>query len=157
MKTLKVIARWNEDVSWVEGPHFIVQKDVHVPNQGRETSSYLWWITENYDNLPPSVHFLQANPWDHVNENLETKWWAESNEKGEPHHPGLDIKGLAHMLGIEPPTNWTFPTGACFKVPRKEIKKYPLDWYKNAFKLSNEFPQAPWIFERLWSLIYKLK
>lgn len=153
---MKIIARYNEDVSWVKGKHFIVQKDIHLPNKGRETSSYLWWIIENYDNLPATMHFLQANPFDHVDENLNIKWWADSDKEGNPHHPGLLIEPLANELGIELKDKWLFPAGACFKVPRKEIKKYPLDWYKKAFTLSNEYPQAPWIFERLWSLIYSI-
>ena len=151
---MKIIARFNEDVSWVTGPHFIVQKGEHLENKGREASSYLWWIIENYDNLPKNVHFLQANPWDHVDKHLHTKWWADSDKEGNPHHPGLLIEPLANALGITLKDKWLFPAGACFKVSRKEIKKYPLEWYKKAFTLANEYPQAPWIFERLWNLIY---
>ncbi len=157
---MKVIARWNEDISWIKERKFknycIVQKDVDLPNVGREPSSYLWWIIQNYDKLPKEVHFLQANPFDHVDENLESKWWAESDKTGSPHHPGLSIEPLASILGLELPDNWTFPAGACFKVPQKEIKKYPLDWYKKALTLCNEYPQGPWIFERLWPLMYKI-
>lgn len=152
---MKIIAKFNEDVSWVTGPHVIVQKDKDLPNLGRETSSYLWWIIQNYENLPDTMHFLQANPFDHVNENLETKWWADSDKEGNPHHPGLLIEPLANELGINLPEGfWLFPAGACFKVTRDEVLKYPKEWYEKAFKLSNEYPQAPWIFERLWKLIY---
>lgn len=153
---MKVIARWNEDISWIKGKHIIVQKDVDMPNVGREPASYLWWIIQNYDNLPKEVHFLQANPFDHVDENFNAKWWADSDITGNPHHPGLDIKTVADQLGIVCPTDWKFPAGMCVKVPRKEIKKYPLEWYEKALTLCIEFPQGPWIFERLWSLMFGL-
>jgi len=153
---MKVIARYNEDTAWATEPFTIVQKGVHLPNEGREASSYLWWIIENYKDLPDEVHFLQANPFDHIDENFETKWWAESDQHGNPHHNGLRIKELADILKLDLPNNWKFSTGACFKVSKKEIQKYSLKWYKEAYKQSMEFPQAAWIFERLWSIIYKI-
>lgn len=153
---MKVIARYNEDVSWVTEPFTIVQKGVDLPNEGREASSYLWWIIENYKKLPDEVHFLQANPFDHVDDNLISKWWADSDNQGNPHHGGLRIQELADILGLALNPKWTFPAGACFKVSKKQIKKYPLSWYKEAYKQSMEFPQAPWIFERLWSVIYDI-
>jgi hypothetical protein len=153
---MKVIARYNEDVSWATQPFEIVQKGEHLPNEGREASSYLWWIIENYDKLPDEVHFLQANPFDHVDKDLNIIWWAESDKHGNPHHNGLRIGELAGILDLDLPIAWKFPAGACFKVSKEEIKKYSLDWYKEAYKQSMEFPQAAWIFERLWSVIYKI-
>jgi len=152
---VKVIARYNEDISWVTGVHSIVQKGEHLPNEGREASSYLWWIIENYNDLPNEIYLLQGNPFEHCEEDFTPKWIAESDTEGCPHHCGLRIEEIATPLKIELPDNWTFIAGANLKLTKKQIKQYPLTWYKKAYKLSMEHEQGAWIFERLWSLIFK--
>lgn len=74
-----IIARYNEDVSWLESlpadEVVIYNKgDVDVegsnirnlPNIGRESHTYLDYITSNYNNLPDIVIFSQGNIVDHI-------------------------------------------------------------------------------------------
>ena len=87
MSTDIVVARYNEDVSWISS---YIQYDYHIkiynkgqtkvelednecvsiynlPNIGREAHTYLHYIITNYNNLPDRVVFTQANPFDHCN------------------------------------------------------------------------------------------
>lgn len=75
-----VIARYNEDLSWLK-ENFRDQKviiynkgtdDINLPdnnysiiklpNIGRESHTYLYYIINNYNNLPERVIFLQGDP-----------------------------------------------------------------------------------------------
>jgi hypothetical protein len=132
-----------------------VQKGEHLENKGREASSYLWWIIENYDKLPDEIYLLQGNPFEHCNEDFTPKWIAESDKEGCPHHCALRISEIAEPLKIELPEKWDFITGANLKLTKKDILRYDIDWYKKAFDLSMSHEQGAWIFERLWALIYK--
>jgi len=157
MKTL-VLARYNENISWsskYDHVH-IVQKERDLPNKGRESSSYIWWVIQNYEKLPEKVHFLQGNPFAHTNDNLESTYFPETDRNGCALHCGLKFEEITIPLGIELPERWSFPAGANFEVTKSEILKYKYDWYKKAYNLSINHEQAPWIFERLWCLIYKL-
>jgi hypothetical protein len=155
-KPFQVIARYREDISWAEEPFFIVQKGEHIENKGREASSYLWWIIENYNNLPDTVHFLQGNPFEHTDRDLNSTWFPKSQRDGCHLHCGLRIEEISEPLGLTLPDEWTFPAGANFKVSKQEILKYDLDWYKKAFDLSMNHEQGAWIFERLWVIIYTI-
>jgi len=81
---LAVIARYNEDISWVSKlkiPYLIVNKGdpiddrntVCIPNDinGREAHTYIWYILQNYENLPDSVIFLQGDPFEHHEKIIE--------------------------------------------------------------------------------------
>jgi Protein of unknown function (DUF3431) len=81
-----VVARYGEDVSWVNllaHPCIVYNKgrpleegvlrtplalEVSLPNVGRESETYLHFICANYDSLPPDgdVLFCQGDPFDHV-------------------------------------------------------------------------------------------
>lgn len=89
MKPFFVIARYNEDVSWLFKRHYlsngviynkgsddisyagkIVQSSNH-PVWGRESETYLRYIIDHYDNLPEYIIFTQANPFGHSPNFLE--------------------------------------------------------------------------------------
>jgi hypothetical protein len=75
-----VIARYNEDLSWVDNirekyPEYniiVYNKGSHIPNSipllnvGRESDTYLTHIINNYTNLANITIFLQGNPFDHI-------------------------------------------------------------------------------------------
>jgi len=71
-----VVAKYNEDVSWVEGlKHKVtiydksrspIKGSVPLKNVGREGQTYLRHIIENYDSLDDVTVFLQGNPFDHM-------------------------------------------------------------------------------------------
>lgn len=92
MKTALIVARYREDVSWLdliknEKDVFIYNKNTQLdhdeynikpsyvdvdgvklcdlPNIGRESHTYLYHIVNNYDNLADVNIFLQGRPFDH--------------------------------------------------------------------------------------------
>jgi hypothetical protein len=147
-----VIAHYNEDLSWVKGiDACIVSKGVHVPNLGRETSSYLWWVIGNYHELPDRIAFRQGNPTAHK------PHFNEEDQKGRPYHwEDLPLKEYADEVGIEIPEKIKYIASAQFQVSKEEILKHPFDFYVRAYEMSLR-PQAPWVFERLWSYIWDVE
>jgi len=82
-KTTVVLARYNENIDWID--HFpnvrfkVYNKGksfdrgfsqnisvTELPNTGREGGTYVDYILEHYDTLPEKVLFSQADPTDHV-------------------------------------------------------------------------------------------
>ena len=72
-----VIARYNEDISWLskvknikitiynKGEDNINKKSIKLPNIGRESHTYLTHIIDNYDNLADITIFSQGDPFFH--------------------------------------------------------------------------------------------
>lgn len=158
-----VVAKYKENTDWCKDC-VIIEKDKDVPNQGRESSSYAWYIIQNYDNLPDKITFCQGNPFDHciniltAQKDLDFNYHGnvyQSDHKGNPHHGGLKIGELAHELGIEIPEKLDFIVGAQFTVSRERILKRPKEFYEKLYNLANTFPEAPWCLERLWIYIFK--
>jgi hypothetical protein len=76
-----VIAHYSEDLEWVNNlkyPHTIISKKgiprETPPNKGGESSCYLQYIIENYDNLADCIIFLHGHrsSW-HILENIDEK------------------------------------------------------------------------------------
>lgn len=75
-----IISRYKEDVSWIKkytDDYIIYNKGTSLPkeynvfeldNIGNNQYDIFHFIVENYDNLPELMIFLQANPFDHCNE-----------------------------------------------------------------------------------------
>ena len=85
MKITVVVAKYKEDVAWIQAitalrPDVEVVvydksgaeianapiKIVALPNVGREAHTFLTHIVRHYDDLPDYVMFLQGNPFDHL-------------------------------------------------------------------------------------------
>ena len=71
-----VVARYNEDIAWLnnemtnciiynKGNKLNIQNEILLENVGRESETYLHYIVTNYDNLPDVVVFTQARISDH--------------------------------------------------------------------------------------------
>lgn len=148
-----IIAHYNEDLKWVKDiDACIISKGVHVPNIGRETSSYFWWIIGNYHKLPDVMAFRQGNPKGHK------PHYNTEDQYGQPYHwEKLPIKQYADDLGLTIPEQITYITSAQFQVTKEEILKHPFEFYVKAYKMSVELPQAPWVFERLFMYIWNVK
>lgn len=86
-----VVARYNEDVSWVrdypekiiynKGDINTIPEDLHssvvqIPNVGREAHTFLYHIVNNYDTLSPIVVFVQGTYKDHVMDGWLDKLFA---------------------------------------------------------------------------------
>lgn len=150
MKSIMVIARNDEEINPINEDHFIVQKNEHLPNIGREASSYLWWIIKNYDNLPDLVKFRQAKMEEHAvgKYNFVCDW------SGHPHHPSLHIERFSNLIDLKIPKSLYFTSGAQFDISKENIVSNTKEWYENCFELSMTDKQAPWIMERLWKYIF---
>ena len=151
-----IIARYNEDISWSNNlnPKLIVQKDEHLPNKGREASSYLWYIINHYDNLEGIYCFRQGKAQTH-----DVAYYKHtSDHNGSPDHPGLPIKAFSDRIQLDIPDQLKFTAGAQFDCPANKIKLRSLDWYKTVYSvcMSDEFSQPAHILERLWKYIFNL-
>jgi hypothetical protein len=74
-----VVARYNEDVEWVnefsdskfnlkiynKGEDNISVDAIKLENLGRDPHTFITYIIDNYNDLPDYVVFLQGNPFDH--------------------------------------------------------------------------------------------
>ena len=96
-----VIAHYTESLDWVNDiPKKYTISVYHkgpggdTPNIGRESHTYLKYIVDNYENLPKSVVFLQADPFDHlpIENQVSIQHWLENWEET------IDHTGLSQNL-----------------------------------------------------------
>lgn len=159
-----VIARYNEDIDWaLQYKHDVVQKDLDMPNQGREPASYLLWIINNYCKLKDDEEyvFCQGNPFDHCPTFLEdvktTNYFGITHEcdlDGYPEHGGLPIKMILDHLKITNPTRLYFKAGVQFKLTGKQIKEVSYEKYAVMFSIFSGDNILCYIYERIPKLIY---
>jgi hypothetical protein len=152
-----------------------------IPNIGREGETYLRYIIEFYYNLPDYTAFVQGNPFPHCTNlinilnnfsssdqvvNLSNKfdWWcypfnqaysckAFPNPSDDPY---IDV--LAHNVKFlklnHSPNTWSYPIGAQYIVPKKYITTKSIAWWEECYNLYISNFKNPWVFERLWPLIF---
>jgi hypothetical protein len=164
-----------------KGENNINYPSIPTPNVGRESETFLRYIVENYPNFPDEIVFLQGNPFDHcnnilfllnsnknmnltyqikdkivflMNKHLE-KYYLESDINGNPHHPGLPIKEILDQIGIEYNGSLLFSQGAQYLILKSCLLSKSLEWWKHIYHIHNNIPSSPWVFERIWPLIYE--
>lgn len=178
-----VISRYQEDLEWMrqlntsytiynKGNTLNNYKSTQLENKGRESDTYLHYITENYSNLPKYIAFLQGNPFPHCEEVVEilnsfeksqyidviplSNYIATDDRQGSPHHHGLDIGDLSDRIFPDIYyTQFTFSTGAQYIISSECITNKSLEWWKRLHEIHTSHSKSPWIFERLWPLIWK--
>ena len=180
-----IIARYEEDVSWARKlamPVVVYSKGksatglegelpvVARKNVGRETETFLFYIVEQYEQLPDYVAFLQGDPFAHCKNvlhtlagnvapkqvvPLSTNWKREM--VGRYDWPGFEecIRDLAGIIGV-PPTVVSYATGAQYLVPRDAIMSRPKALYEQLLtRLSQStHPHEAWAMERLWPYLF---
>ena len=145
-----VVARYNEDVSWVNlipGANVVIVNKSAIGNTGREASSYLWFIAKHYAVLEGEYLFCQGDPFPHCPDFVgRVNGWmgrAGSPEPavgahgvtrptfgtrlqcdwgGNPHHPGLPLRETIHGLGLTVPDEIAFTAGAQLLRSAQEIR-----------------------------------
>lgn len=163
-----VVARYNEDVGWVNliPAHVVIVNKAQLGNTGREASSYLWYIATHYRALVGDYVFCQGDPFAHCPDfdaalgkrrhygpRLACDW------NGAPHHPGLEVENFIHQCGamlphFDVPQKIEFTAGAQFQVTATQLHAAANQLeYRELALLADEHPQAPWIFERLWDYL----
>jgi len=171
-----VIARYDEDVSWVRGlkcDYIIYNKNQtenslfenNLPNIGREGHTFLTYILDNYEKLPNYVCFLHGVPFDHCldilnkinNFNMTDEFLPLSTSylladwEWEKTYAFLDELGLSYDNPLK-------MISSCQCIVSKElILKTSKETYEKLLnKLSystNPFPEA-YIIENLWPTIF---
>ena len=172
-----VVARWNEDVSWLEplAPHVILynkgdkldgnkyKRVVQLANVGRESYSYLYHIVENYDTLAPITVFTQARIDDHVHNHIsEGNGWT--NEQGCKFV--LELAKQAAVYGQSQNAHPHEELGALSAVPTFNLSayyqagltptQYPNlgEWYKAMTSGNSKIPTkgTPWYRNALFAV-----
>lgn len=163
-----VVARYNEDVSWVNliPANVVIVNKSQIGNTGREASSWLWYIAHH--ELRGDYVFCQGDPYAHcpnfdsvVGKQRHYGPRVKCDLHGAPHHPGLKIEGLLAAINlvsgrkVQLPAELEFTAGAQFQASAEEIQRgIGRGWnVQNLMDIANTHPQAPWVFERLWDYL----
>lgn len=156
-----IVARYEENVSWVgDFPAWeplIVQKEVDLPNFGREPASFFWAMEKLYG-TNETLAFVQGDPYPHCDMNLRVvdqfTWLGNpiyiSDVDGNPHHGGLPVRErLKEWCDQE----WTepvrFAAGGQFLLPGHRLRKWPREKYGQMLEAMS-VDSNPWCMERLW-------
>jgi hypothetical protein len=181
-----IVARYQEPIAWTASHRgiwnvHIVQKQLpescgtpsvieamgDVPNEGREASSYLWWIVEHYDKIQPGdrIVFVQGNPYDHcpqfdgfLRSGVIFGPVLECDPNGWPIHSGLraSIATGRRLFGLSESYLIHFGAGAQFSVSGKAILAHSRETYGQAYEWCLEDPNAAHAMERLWMSVFDL-
>lgn len=181
-----VVSRYNEDISWLDGQRYVKLYDKGVngnlPNVGRESHTYLYYIVNNYYNLPDTIFFTQAgndhihHPIDyfiHMNKNqthssnyINTSDGKHNmsdgrvnNWKGDTYPASLNFFEWFHKYvdnNIDVKDTLTWYMNACFSVTKDRILSRSLEYYENLLEqLSHHSnPEVGHYFERSWYYIF---
>lgn len=165
-----IVARHNEDLAWLkEIPDgwraTVVQKNQHLPNEGREGASFFWAM--HHLRLSGVVAFVQGNPFQHCPGLFDRltqpitgfTWLGDSNHhtdgRGSPHHPGLPVDTLHERWLGKPHQGLTrFAAGGQFAIPATYLARYSKVFYEEMQVEAMSVEQAPWVLERLWEAFF---
>jgi hypothetical protein len=152
-KTLIVISKYNEDVSWTEKlihPYIIYDKSEQLNgnaikrlNIGREAETLLYYIITNYHSLPEITIFLQGDPrsnpvtytYEQVIEQLNIEHSPELKTiltwEGNTDIKNYWLKSCAvlHSLLFEGDTVTKYSSGVQYVIPKDCITNRPIDLY----------------------------
>jgi hypothetical protein len=82
-------------------------------------------------------------------------WIVTEDLEGRPYAYGYGMVDMLENLKIPLTTsNFQFPAGAQYIINKKLIQNKPLLWWEETFQKHNENPLSPWIFERIWPIIF---
>jgi hypothetical protein len=153
MKTLVVVSKYNEDVSWTEKiihdvliydkSNSPIPNSIGRPNVGRESETLLNYIITHYNNLPDITIFLQGDPrsnpvmytydevLEQINKNHEPKlntiltWEADMDVST---YWLKSCKVLNDIL-FDSDDRIKFSSGVQYVIPKKNILCRPLSLY----------------------------
>jgi hypothetical protein len=192
MTTRLIISKYHEDVSWTSSiKHEItiydksdnpIKNSIPLPNIGKESNTFLYHISNNYENLDDVNIFLQGDPTPHIcgsfgslqqflNE-LETRnyndkplWIGPFTRWGSPslYDPWFDrARSKNIFLNFPENKDIAFSFGAQYMVTKNALQSRPKKFWEKIYEQSktNLKPDDnlnkidPWTFEILWPLIY---
>jgi len=182
-----IIAHYNKPLEWtrlVRGVEVIIYTSndqapyMQVKNRGADSSHYLSFIIDNYENLPErmvfchdhNINWTQEHPLHHIINNLNWEvgkyfsigarcnYWAAIPYDEKPHHIEA-MKRNWYILApyIEYPERLTYIAGTQFCVHRDLILSYPKEFYENCRRWVYTVEEAEWFigrfFEYTWHYI----
>lgn len=179
MKCVIVVAKHEEDVSWLdqlpkdwETKVYDKSPSGEYDNVGREAETFARFILDHYDTLHTwdRVLFVQGHPFDHeCSVDLIVRSVTDprpvglgplflSDGQGAPHHHGLKV-GEAHvLLGLDPriaeKNVWPFVAGAQYSVPTTTLMKRPREFWAALHAALYTGTICPWTMERLWLFVF---
>lgn len=180
-KLTVVLARYKEDVSWLDklnhdfcivnkGPDDINEKykdkilKIPYKERGREAQGYVSYIIENYDNLPDYLVFTQANPFDHCppfldiinNFKFDVDYLRLGHLVHEYHKHPSHMSELFFKFSDEIVENLTFPGGQQFLVKKEKILLRPKRCYQDCLAFLDEEDKEHFSgrMERIWEKIF---
>lgn len=186
MEVIVVVAKYNEDISWVDElkfPYIIYDKMKDIPNVGREAETYLRYIITHYTSLPDYIVFLQGKPFDHLHEpSVEyihrkiSEAIAEKKDKitflnyvrnEDPDWNTRTGGAYKALFDSTLPAQLTFGPGAQYIVPKQCILHRPLEFYETIVSVTRNINNTsgsgygnclacPWTLERIWPYIFDM-
>ena len=180
-----VVSRYNEDLYWVKEVNTDIKVYIYnksdisheyeykqIPNIGREGETYLRHIVENYNNLSENIIFCQGCPFHHsknfieiVNNSESASYISDWVPKVFSYSSQDMIDRASYILNRfnlnELSHNSTFSAGAQYLIKRSMIlsnsKEFWMDLYDYYITyLDNNDSSNPWIYERIWPIIFGL-
>jgi hypothetical protein len=152
MDLLTVIAKYKEDVSWVnelKSPYIVYNKNIednhlyknNLQNIGNEGHTFMYHIVQNYNNLNEYTAFVQGNPFDHcpafikaINEfkgdfqlialGASTTYGSQVDEVGK------QIIDFAKLIGFEPQFPVLEVSGGQVLLHKDVITSQPVEFYQ---------------------------
>lgn len=82
----------------------------------------------------------------------------ECDEFGKPQESGTrgyNLNIFLKKINISEQEKFIFSPGANMIIPKKYILNYTKEWWINTYNVHNLIPLAPWMFERLWGVLFK--
>ena len=164
MNALIVAANNNEDLNWlgkVQGWQPYINTEYHP--KGREAYSYLQWLTSG--TMHKDHVFCQGDPFTHDPdflqhlENPEVRYFGkveECNPDAAPHYDAPLYLYCAE-LDLPCPDTFKFVAGAQYRVSKQQVTSVRKNTYKRMYIMSSIDQKAPWVFERLWPLIWQIR
>jgi len=172
-----VVARFNEDVSWLEpltfeSGMFIYDKGeklpepcaFSLPNIGREAHTYLHHIVKLYRHINSDIIFCQGNPLDHCPDFVEQIQEPDVTLYGTQLDctvgGAYDARSLVHeyckvfQISVQP--KYRFVAGAQFRVTKEQIYSHPVEFYSALLGATRVDPDAAYTLERLFPTIFGL-
>jgi hypothetical protein len=187
-----VTSHWKEDLTWLKKSKYPVVLIDHegseppaikpttiIPNRGNESSSYIRYIIDNWDNLPDYVAFIHGHETAHHQKHkehmltlidraqrsgfvtLNGMWLGEPAPSNVKRDYYLQIAKYWYLFEpyMKKYPNKSLFTDACgqFIVSKDEITKYPLKawqtWYE-ALIHPDTHQELGFVFEYTWHYIF---